>query len=91
MGANYCISKIDARLNQNFIVEQTAYNINDDPEINLFHPSKTLSDLLKTVGKSYNKSKGDVSSFESHITKQDYEALLKSDRCAAFNSFITFI
>jgi len=83
--------KIDSKLTNEYIEKQTGFNLDDDPETLLFHPSKLLSELLHSVGKSYDKSKGDVSNFESHTEKRDYEILLQSDKCRAFSSFVNAI
>jgi len=90
-GLTKVFQKIDAKLTKDYIAKTTNFNIEDDPEKWLFHPSKTLTELLNSVGKSYNKSKGDASSIESHIEKQDYERLLQSDKCEAFNSFVNSV
>jgi len=87
-GLTKVFKKIDTKLTKDYIVKTTDFNIADDPEKVLFHPSKTLTELLQSVGKSYNKSKGDVSSFESHIEKQDYQILFESEQCQTFNGFV---
>lgn len=87
-GLSKVFDKIDNRLTINYIKNKTGYDLTDDPEIMLFHPSKSLAELLQSVNKSYNKSKGDVSSFESLIEKKDYETLYKSNKCKAFKLFV---
>jgi len=90
-GLTKVFQKIDSKLTNEYIEKQTGFNLNCDPETLLFHPSKLLAEVLYSVGKSYNKSKGDVSSFVSHIEKQDYATLLQNDKCQTFHSFVNAI
>jgi len=87
-GLTKVFQKIDSRLTIDFIKTKTGYHLDDDPETTLFQPSRPLAELLQSINKSYNKSKGDVSNFESHIEKQDYENLRQINKCQTFNSFV---
>jgi len=87
-GLKNVFRKIDHRFTREHILEQTGFDIEvDDPETMLYHPSKKLTELFSEIGKSYNKSKGSVSSFESHIEKTDYQNLLDNNKCNSFNKF----
>jgi len=87
-GLSKVFQKIDSRLTIDYIKTKIGYHLDDDPETTFFQPSKPLAELLQSINKSYNKSKGDVSSFESHIEKRDYENLRRSNKCQTFNSFV---
>lgn len=87
-GLKSVFQKIDQRFTKEYILEKTSFDIEaGDPETSFFHPSKKLEELFSSVGKSYNKSKGSVSSFESQIEKTDYQNLLDGSKCNSFNNF----
>jgi len=87
-GLKDVFQKIDQRLSKAYIIEKTGFDIEvDDPETAFFHPSPKLTELLSTIGKSYNKSKADVNSFVSYIDKTDYQNLLDSEKCGSFKDF----
>lgn len=91
-GLKNVFQKIDQRFTKDYILKHTGFDIEaDDPETTLFHPSKKLTELFLSSKKSYNKSKGDVSSLESHIEKVDYQNLLSSNNCHSFKTFVSSV
>jgi len=91
-GLKDVFQKIDQRLSNKYILEQTGFNIEtDDPETTFFHPSVQLAKLFSSIGKSYDKSKEDVDQLANQIEKTDYQNLLESPKCNSFNAFLSSV
>ncbi len=92
LGLYKCFEKMDAHLTSNHIKEQLGIDLEKtDPEITFFHPANNVESIFKLAGKTYNKSKGDVSSVVSYIDREDYIELANSNKCASFKEFYEFI
>ena len=52
-----------------------------------FHPTSQLKNILRLIGKSYDKRKADVEGLMNPVTKEDFIALRDSGKCASFASF----
>lgn len=92
LGLQQAFQRMDARLTPKYIQEKLNYNIEEiDPEVFFFHPANDVADLYKLVGRSYDKSEGDVSAIVSYIEKNDYLNLKNSDKCNSFNEFCTIL
>ena len=59
-----------------------------DFEETVFHPYNKVQRIYKAVNAIYGKHEDDYLSFLSSLTKNDYEALRNSDRCASYKSFL---
>lgn len=63
-----------------------------DPEADLeqtvFHPYNKVQEIYRALGESYGKHEGDHLSFLSTLTKDDYESLRNSGKCASFKTFL---
>lgn len=59
-----------------------------DFEETVFHPYNKVQRIYKAVNAIYGKHEDDYLSFLSSLTKNDYETLRNSDRCASFRSFL---
>jgi len=62
-----------------------------DPENEIFHPANLVNRILKIVGDSYDKKKGEVNKFMGKIEKQDFINLLDSGKCESFNHYCNSI
>lgn len=82
-------TRIDSRLTPEYIQEKLNVNLANDPETNIYHPAKTLGEILGLVGRKYGKHEHDISGILSHITPDDFEELmLNPNKCASFTAFI---
>lgn len=57
-------------------------------ENTVYHPYNKVQEIYRAMHATYGKHEGDYHSFLASLTKDDYEALRNSDRCASFKSFI---
>ena len=53
-----------------------------------YHPYNKVQKIYQAVNATYGKHEGDYRSFVASLTKEDYEVLRLSGRCASFRSFI---
>ncbi len=86
------ISNIFERLNSNLnnerIKDAFGYHLNNsNPELDIFHPAGLINNIMKLVGESYDKKKGDVNRFLGVIDKDDILQLLNSNKCNSFNNY----
>lgn len=77
--------RLDERLDENAILQIFAHN--EDPEKVLFHPSNQIKQLLASIDKQYNKHATEIASIVSIWQKEDFETLLKTEKCNSFNLF----
>lgn len=59
-----------------------------DFEETVYHPYNKVQKIYQEVNATYGKHEGDFFSFLKSLTKEDYEMLRNSGRCASFRSFI---
>lgn len=59
-----------------------------DFEETVYHPYHKVQKIYQEVKATYGKHEGDYYSFLRSLTKEDYEMLRNSGRCASFKSFI---
>jgi len=86
----HIFSKIDARLNPNFIKDKLNFNLETiDPETAFFHPAKELKQILELIDLNYDKSESIVNKIVSNFSKDDYELLNTSEKCTSFSKFYT--
>lgn len=86
------ISSIFERFHKELNNEKIRQSIGIDlkainPENAVFHPANLIDTILKIVGDSYDKKKGEVNKFLGRIEKQDIVDLLKSEKCNSFNNY----
>lgn len=80
--------RLDSRLTVKHIKEQIRVDLkNVDPETEFFHPADQIEAIFQLAGMRYDKHKGDIEAIASYLAKADYERLLESDKCNAFNTF----
>ncbi|MDM8559006.1 hypothetical protein [Candidatus Parabeggiatoa sp. HSG14] len=80
--------KIDSSLTVDAINEKFGFKLDEiDPERYFFHPANDLKSILESVGKSYDKKRGDVESITTHITLQDIDAGISNNRCGTLRAF----
>lgn len=65
-----------------------AVDHDSDFETTVFHPYNKVQKILQSIGEHYGKHEGDHLSFLSCLSKDDYERLRNSNRCASFKSFV---
>lgn len=59
-----------------------------DPETTIFHPTQVVKQIYEAMGDNYGKHRGDIIAFLSTLTRDDYEWLRHSGRCASFGKFL---
>ena len=82
---NYVISK-----GQNLLELYDKFGLKNDfdPEVDICHPYPLVQKIFKACGRDYHKHDSDCLSFLSTLTKDDYEKLRYSGRCASFGKFL---
>ena len=85
------LSRLDAKLQPGLIMQELGIDITDDPEITYYHPAKRLDDIYQLAGKRYGKHESDICAITSCFTKQDYQNLMKSNKCQSFKNFVNDI
>ena len=70
------------------VFKAAGVDYNSDFEDTVYHPYNKVQKIYQEVNETYGKHEGDYHSFLATLTKDDYEALRQSDRCASFRSFI---
>lgn len=56
-------------------------------ESEVFHPADLINRILRIVGDSYDKKKAELNKFLALIEKEDFNDLLKSEKCESFNRY----
>ncbi|WP_338790115.1 hypothetical protein [Bernardetia sp. MNP-M8] len=80
--------KISDTLTNEMIETKLNINLqNIDPEKQVFHPASLLDEIMKLIGNSYDKKKGEVNKFMGIISKENFNILYESDKCEHFNHF----
>lgn len=87
LGMPQCLLRKDKRLTIKNINDTLKINLNDDPQITIFHPAITLNDILNIVGLKYDKKESDVESLNSSLFIEDYLGLVNSGHCTSFFEF----
>lgn len=70
------------------VFHNSGVNPIDDFEKTVFHPASKVEDIWREVGCHYGKHEKDYFSFLGSLSKDDYEALRLSGRCASFAKFV---
>ncbi len=70
------------------VFEAVGVDYYSDFENSLFHPYNKVQKIYQLLNSTYGKHESDYMSFFASLTKEDYEKLRNSDRCASFKSFI---
>lgn len=86
------IKDIFSNFNKTLTNEKIAAELNVDlddtnPETDIFHPANLVSEIMKLVGDSYDKKKGEVNKFMGKIAKDDFNSLFESEKCETFNEY----
>lgn len=71
------------------VFEAAGVDYKSDFENTVYHPYNKVQEIYRAMHATYGKHEGDYLSFLASLTKDDYEALRNSDRCASFKSFIS--
>lgn len=80
--------KLDSHLTVEYIKEKTDIDLkNADPETEFFHPANQMEAIYQLAGMRYDKHKRDIEAIARYLGKDDYQNLLESDKCNAFNRF----
>ncbi len=88
LGLAHIFDQIDENLTIDFIEQQLGYNLDSiDPEILFFQPANELKTIFELVGKTYDKSRGDVNSIVSLIERNDYMLLELAEKCNSYSAF----
>ncbi len=58
-----------------------------NPEKEIFHPAEEVANIYELACMPYEKHKGDIESFCSKLSYDDYSKLYQSDSCMSFNYF----
>ena len=75
-------------LDINDIEQQLSFDLSQDFENTVYHPTSKVKEVFELLDKRYGKHQSDEFSFLSSLTKNDYEALRISGRCASFSKFL---
>ena len=70
------------------IERNLSIDLSQDFEQTTYHPANKVKEVFEFLGKKYGKHEGDERSFLSSLTKDDYEVLRTSGRCASFAKFL---
>lgn len=70
------------------ILSSLGIDVEDDFELNVFHPAKVVEKVFGTIGKKYGKHEADQYSFLSTLIVQDYEKLRHSGKCSSFKKLL---
>lgn len=62
-----------------------------DPEEEVFHPAKLISEIMALVAEGYDKKKGEVNKFMGRINKEDFNVLFESNKCKTFKQFCNLL
>jgi hypothetical protein len=88
LGINGIFSDFNEELTTEKIEEELEVNLEEiDPEKEVFHPAKLISEIMSLVNESYDKKKGEVNKFMGRISKEDFNILFESNKCETFNQF----
>ena len=70
------------------VFKAAGVDYDSDFEETVYHPYNKVQKIYQAVNATYGKHEGDYLSFLASLTKEDYEVLRLSGRCASFRSFI---
>lgn len=88
LALHHIFQKIHNDLTIEFIKEKLKIDLsNVNPETEFFHPANTIKEIYGLVALRYDKSKGDIESFCSHLKNEDFSNLYSSPKCSSFNIF----
>lgn len=88
LGMRQTLQAIDTSLTYEYIYQQLAIDLNNNPETCIYHPAERLNDIYKLKGKTYGKHEGDIEAILACIQKEDFCELYTSPKCSSFNRFI---
>ena len=70
------------------VFKAAGVDYDSDFEETVYHPYNKVQKIYQAVNATYGKHEADYLSFLASLTKEDYEVLRLSGRCASFRSFI---
>lgn len=89
LGMNWIFSRIHGSLTVEAISSGGLMDCGADPETTIYHPARTLGEILRTVGMTYGKHADETERISGNINKEDYARLMGSGHCASFGNFAT--
>ena len=84
-------SKIDKRIDAQWLLDKVAINIADDPENAYVHPFGNLEDIYKTVSRTYSKHWQEIKEIVFKLKWNDFDKLYQSGKCNSFRVFFDTI
>lgn len=88
LGMGWYLQKVDPILTPDYLLSALKLDLNKDPEICFYHPTKRLKKIYGHIGSYYSKREDQVISIMSHLEKPDFQLLLDLNKCASFNAFV---
>lgn len=79
---------LEKESNMDAIGQHLGIDVTGDPETFIYHPYPLVQKIFESCGEKYHKHGKETLSFLSTLSRDDYETLRTSDRCASFAKFI---
>ncbi len=87
LGMGWFLIKHDKRLTQDYLQTELNFDLEKDPELEIFHPAVTLKKIYQHIGADYRKHSSEVEAIMSKLMKSDFELLLEMNKCDSFQRF----
>lgn len=80
-------SRIDPKLNAEWLLEKVKIDINEDPETAYVHPFKRMEEVFQSISKSYSKHWVEIKEIVFKLEWDDFDKLYNSGKCNSFRVF----
>ena len=88
LGMYNIFERLDPALCISYIEEQLGFNLSSiDPQTEFFKPADIVDNILKLVGKRYDKTEHTIESICSKISLNDFPIAFENGRCISFKGF----
>lgn len=84
-------SRIDPKLDSDWLLEKTGINVSEDPETAIVHPFKKLEAIYSSISRTYSKHWSEIKEIVFKLTWNDFNTLYSSGKCNSFNEFFDAI
>ncbi len=84
-------SRIDHRIDAQWLIDRVQIDVNDNPESAYFHPFSHLVDIYTSVSRTYSKHWDEIKEIIFKLSQNDFDMLYNSGKCPSFRDFVDAI
>lgn len=80
-------SRIDPKVDANWLMDKVGINVLDDPETSIVHPFGKLEAIYTSISRTYSKHWPEIKEIVFKLTWNDFDNLYHSGKCNSFKEF----